>query len=180
MPTAIGGGPRRPFKFWKEIFDEPGQYKPNQPFILDMVTMEKMFLQTIPTSLDYTPESGWVAVAAPGRNNPLYQYTGSEDSLSFIVTWYSNAENREDVWKKIKWLEALSKNNGYDEKPHLIAFSFGSLFAGSRWIMYSVVPKFGMFNREIGMLPQIANTEITLKRVTEQNRSRAEILQLDT
>jgi len=176
-----GGPPRRKYKFWLEPFDEAGKVqKKNQPFIMDMVTLEKLFLQTIPSELDYNPESGWAVVASPGRNNPLYQYTGSEDTLTFSVTWYSDVENREDVMKKIKWLEALGKNNGYEEKPHQVAFVFGQLFKGTRWILFSAPPKMSLFNRELGMLPQLAMTEITLKRVTDVNRLRNDILKTDT
>jgi hypothetical protein len=84
------------------------------------------------------------------------------------------------VIKKVKWLQALGKNNGYEEAPHEVLFSFGVLFKGSKWIVPKVIPTFKHFNREYLMLPMYAAAAITMKRVTEENRKRANILKYDT
>ncbi|HEU4607086.1 MAG TPA: hypothetical protein VFS31_03185, partial [Chitinophagaceae bacterium] len=44
--------------------------RPSQPFILDLVTLEKLFFQSIPSSINIEPDSSFVAVESPGRNNP--------------------------------------------------------------------------------------------------------------
>lgn len=163
-----------------EFFEDPSSHKLHQPFLLDLVTLEKIFFQNIPGEIDYDPQSNWNVVASPGRNTPLYQYTGAEDTISMTLSWYSDVESRQDVLKKCKMMEALSKNNGYDEKPHLVALMFGDLFRGARFIVEKAPYKLSMFSRPHGMLPQLATTELTLKRVNENNRSRADILKLDT
>lgn len=160
---------------------ETDQYfKINQPYILDMVTLERLFFQTIPPNLDMNPESKWATLEAPGRNNPLYAYGGSEDTLKFSITWYANSASRQDVLLKCKWLESLTKNNGYDEKPHRVKFIMGQLFQDANWIIETAPYKLGQFNREIGMLPCFATQELTLKRITVNNRTRAEILKIDS
>lgn len=154
--------------------------KLNQPYLLDMVNCEKLFLQTIPLELNYAPETSWAVIASPGRNTPLYQYTGAEDTLSFTINWYAEELNKEDVIRKAKWVEALGKNNGYDEKPHHIKFIFGKLFQDAEWIVSAMPVKFSLFDRSEGMLPCLATQEITLKRINSNNRLRNAILKIDT
>lgn len=154
--------------------------KIHQPFLVDTVTKEVLFFQSIPTEVEINPEPNWVALAAPGRNNPLYQYAGGEDSVEFELTWYANEEGKQDVLKKCKWLESLTKNDGYDNPPHPVILVFGNLFKQSKWIVYSAPYKIGLFDRPLGMMPSYASQRIILKRVTELNRSRADVLNLET
>jgi hypothetical protein len=166
--------------YYEEYYEDTSKHKLNQPFILDLVTLEKIYFQTIPAELEYNPESTWAVIASPGRNNPLYQYTGGEDTLKMSLTWYADDETRADVLRKCKMLEALSKNNSYDERPHHIALCFGDLFRGAKWIVEGAPFKLSLFSRPHGMLPQLGTTELTLKRITDVNRTRANILKLDT
>lgn len=151
-----------------------------QPYFIDMETCETLVLQSVPLELDYSPETQWNVVASPGRNNPLYQYTGAEDTLSFSLSWYANEESRQDVLSKCKWLESLSKNDGYNNKPHRIKFIFGSVFTDSTWILFAARYKLSMFSRLDGMLPCLATQEITLKRIMDVNRSMSNIRKIDT
>lgn len=155
-------------------------HKPGQPFLLDLVTLEKLFFQSLPKELIYQPTANWVAILTPGRNNAVYQYTGSEDILEFTLSWYGDDQWRSDVLRKCKWLEALTKNDGYDNPPHPVLLAFGRMFKGSKWIVEKASSNFSLFNREYNMLPQLAITEITLKRIHEGNRRRSEILNLNT
>ena len=154
--------------------------KINQPYFLDMVNCEKLVFQTVPTDLNYDSGPTWNVVATPGRNNPLYQYTGAEDTLVFTLTWYADEIGKKDVLTKIKWIESISKNNGYDEKPHRIKFMFGKLFNDTEWIIFSSPAKFSLFDRQTDMLPCLAVQEITLKRVMTINRTTSSIRKLDT
>lgn len=159
----------------------PSIQKTNQPYILDLITRERLFFQNIPTDLKYNPESNWGPVASPGRNNPLYQYTGGEDTLTFTLSWYADVATKDDVIKSIKWLEALGKNNGYDEKPHPLQCVWGMLYRDAKWIMHSAGPiNLSLFDRAVGMLPKMASQEIILKRITTINRTRTDILSITT
>lgn len=158
----------------------PEPKKASQPFFVDMVTCETLLFQTVPVELTYGPETNWNVVATAGRNNPNYQYSGAEDTLNFSMTWYANEENREDVLKKCKWLESLSKNNGYDEKPHRIKLMFGNVFNDAEWIVFAAPFKISMFNRTFGMLPTLAVQEVTLKRITTTNRGTNDIRKITT
>lgn len=153
--------------------------KTNQPYILDLVTRERLVFQNVPLELSYDPDSRWLAVASPGRNNPIYHYLGSEDTLSFTLSWYSDDSTKQDVITKIKWLESLSKNNGYTEKPHMLQCVWGDLFRDAKWIMFKAGPaRLSLFDRTAGMMPKLASQDIVLKRVVEQNRTRTNILDI--
>lgn len=154
--------------------------KANQPYILDLTTGQRLFFQTIPLDITVNPEASWVVIAPPGMNNAFYQYTGGEDSLEFTITWYADDESRQDVIRKCKWLESLTRNDGYDNPPHVVQFIFGDLFKNSKWIVFGAAYKLSNFNREVGMLPQMASQQLVLKRVSQINRTRNEILKYDT
>lgn len=149
--------------------------RPGQPYILDLTTRERLFFQSIPDELTYDPDSTFIAIASAGRNNPLYHYIGSEDILQFNLSWYANEANRQDVIRKCKWLEAMSKNNGYDEKPHQVQCVFGNLFRDAKWLVVKARYTMKLFDGQFGMLPRLAMQELVLKRITNNNRTRSEI-----
>lgn len=154
--------------------------KVNQPFLLDLVTAKKLYFQTIPLEIAVEPASSWVAVAAAGRNTPLYQYTGGEDTITFTISFYGNHESRQDVLTKLKWIQSLSRNDGYDNKPHHVKFIMGDLFKDAKFIVSASPYRMAHFHREKGMMPQLGYIDITLKRVMELNMSRADILNIRT
>lgn len=154
--------------------------RPNQPFFLDLITLQRLYFQSIPSAIDINPDSKFVAIESPGRNNPLYQYTGSEDTIEFTLTWFCNDESRKDVILKCKWLEALTKNDGYDNKPHTVQLIYGDLFKDSKFIVEKAPYTIGRFNREFNMLPRYAEQKITLKRISSTNLKRTEILKYTT
>ena len=152
----------------------------DQPYFVDMVTCEILVLQTLPLEFNYSPETQWNVVMAPGRNSPNYQYSGAEDTLNFQISWYANEESREDVLRKCKWLESKSKNNGYDEKPHRVKLMFGDLFNDTEWIIFDARYRISLFHRSIGFLPCLATQELTMKRVMTSNRTTQQIQKIDT
>lgn len=146
-------------------------------------------LPFVPRELNYSPTSSFVGIASFGRNNPIYQYTGSEDTLTFEIDWFSNIPSREDVTYNCRWIEALTKSNGYDEPPHRVKLIWGDenkLWQDATWLVTAAPYKLGQFNRgymdENGnfksthMLPQQARQTVTLKRLVEHNRTSQEII----
>jgi len=164
-------------------------------------TYEYIELPFVPRELDYAMASKFVGIATLGRNNPYYQFTGSEDTLSFEIDWYSKQLDRKDVINNCRWIEALTKSDSFQTPPHRIMLVWGAdnlLWQDDIWIITSAPYKLTEFNRgyravtnkdkvasgtdargefiSTSMLPQQAFQTITLKRVTSLNRSRAEIL----
>lgn len=160
--------------------DDIFQFKENQPCLVDLTTLQRLYLQTIPKEIRNNIESTWVAIASMGRNNPFYHFTGSEDTIEFEITWYCQQESRQDVIKKCKWLESLTKNDGYDNKPPEVKFIFGDLYKDSKFIVTKAPYSLGLFSRPYMMMPTLAIQQITLKRITEDNRKRTDILKYTT
>lgn len=145
-------------------------------------------LPFVPRVLQYNPDSSFVGIASFGRNNPYYQYTGSEDTLTFEIDWFSSRNNRQDVIFNCRWIEALTKGDGYDDTPHRVKLVWGdqdNMFDGSVWLVVSApytLSEFVNAYREngevvrVGMLPQQAKQQVTLKKLTPHNLETHEII----
>ena len=148
---------------------------PHYIFIIDVETQESLRIQNVPLELDYNPESTFAAISTIGRNNPFYHYTGSEDTLTFDISWYANEASRTDVIRNCRWLESYTKNDGYVEEPHRVIFSFGELFTGDLWLITAAPYKLSLYHKQFDMMPTLAYQTLTLKRVVETNRTKAQI-----
>jgi len=146
-------------------------------------------LPFVPRELNYNPESNFVGIASFGRNNPFYQFTGSEDTLTFDIDWFSKMNNREDVISNCRWVEALTKGDGYKDIPHRVQLVWGAdnkLFSNSIWLVTSAPYRLSQFIKgyrastgelvNTNMMPQSALQTITLKRITETNRTSEQII----
>lgn len=83
-------------------------------------TYDYVELPFVPRELNYSMSSKFVGIATLGRNNPYYQFTGSEDTLTFEIDWFSEQNDRKDVINNCRWIESLTKANAYDNPPHRI------------------------------------------------------------
>lgn len=154
--------------------------------------IESLDLQFRPPSINLNPESAIAAVPTMGRNNPFYNYGGSEDTLSFEVSFYAKEENRQDVLYKCRWLESLTKADGYKTSPHRIKIVWGKdglLFFNQTWILVSAPYVLSNFvdrgyvknNNEyqvkpFGLLPTVARQQLTFKKITTKNNTYGDIL----
>lgn len=144
----------------------------------DMVT-----LQTIPKEVRIDTDSNIAVIPSIGRNNPFYNFTGSEDTITFEVTWYANEESREDVIRNCEMLRSFTKGDGYDKSLPILYLKWSgndTLFKDDSFIMASANYRMGLFidsyspsntNEvvKVGLLPTQATQEITLRRVTSNN-----------
>jgi hypothetical protein len=148
-------------------------------YFVDLITQEILPVQWVPKELNYSSETTLVQIASPGRNNPLYHFGGSDDTLSFEFTWLATEANRADVIRKCRWLEARTKANGYKEGIHPVLFLWGSVLMETQnseaWLIEKADYKLSQFNGSKSLLPEIATQSITLKRITDNNRLMEEI-----
>lgn len=151
-------------------------------------TYESIVIQGKPSEVNIESENHWVAVRTNGRNNPFYMYTGSEDTISFDISWYSTQPDRKDVIKKCRLLESWSKADAYAASPPELWISWGSaeLFKDYSFILVSAPYVLSNFqnacraNRtspitDLGLLPNAATQKLTFKRVTKHNLTTADI-----
>lgn len=112
----------------------------NDIIIVNLDARMYLTIQNRPNELRIEPTSSWVSVKSMGRNNPFMIYTGSEDTISFETSWYSNDPSRyEDVVTKCKLLESWTKADGYISGPPLLQIIWGNsgLFQDDYFILYS-------------------------------------------
>jgi len=146
-------------------------------------------LPFIPDEVNMDPSSTFKAIASPGRNNPHYHYSGSEDTLEFTVQWFAKQEDRKDVIQNCRWLEALTKADGYSEDPHRVRIMWGrnaTLFDKDQWLLVHAPYKLSQFINgykgkqgdfvSTDLLPQMAEQKLTFKRVARTNRTAKEII----
>lgn len=148
-------------------------------------------LDFIPNELNYKPDSKFVAIATMGRNNPYYQFTGSEDTLSFDLEWFSIRKDqldRKDVIEHCRWLESLTKGDSFNSTPPRVQLVWGKdniLWKNDIWVVVSAPYILTDFVKgyvldgqtiNVSLLPQQATQTITLKRLTTINRSTKDIL----
>ncbi len=151
----------------------PEQKLDRKLIIKDLVTGEEIILPFVPQELDINPEGNWANISPMARNNPLYHYTGSEDTIKFTIDWIVNDVTdlgRTSVLKNCRKLEALSKNNGFGNPPHHIKLIWHDvMFSDATFIVASAPYKLSMFHPQFDMMPQQAYQEVTLKRVSSTN-----------
>lgn len=153
--------------------------KVNQPYIMDLSTLKRLFLQGLPATIDVSPDTQFATLTTMNSNNPIYHFSSSEDTVKFSISWYADIESQDDVIKKCKWLEALQKTDG-SKGIHLVQLAFGDLFKNSKFILVAAPYSIRNPNRELGMLPRLAVQELTFKRVTSKNLTHKDILSINT
>lgn len=144
----------------------------------DLTFRDRIMLPTVPLEMEFDPSPNWNTVASIGRNAPFYNYSGAEDTLSFKIDWYSKEDHKEDVIYACKWVEALTKSNGYKSSPHRIMIIWGGddrLFFNDTWIVQKATYTMSQFQKHRSMLPQQAYQEIVLKKVIANNSERDDV-----
>ena len=150
----------------------------------------RLDLPFVPREVSYTPDSNFVGIASMGRNTPHYHFTGAEDTLEFTIDWHSNQRDRQDVIFNCRWMEALSKNDAYEGRPHRLSIFWGEddkLWNNDYWLLTAAPYKLQNFNRgytdpntgefvKTSMLPMQAYQTCTFKRVTVSNRTTKQII----
>ncbi len=153
--------------------------KANQPYILNPATGEYLVIQGLPLELSYSPDTQVATIASVGRNNARYQPTSSEDTLKFSISYYATEESAEDVLRSCKWLESLTKNDGFTKGHPEVMLIWGTMFHRTKFILISAPYSMRLFDREKGMKPKLATQEITLKRLSDTNLTHKDITSLD-
>lgn len=147
-------------------------------------------LQVIPVEIREDGNTQWNQVRGMGMNNPFQIYTGSEDTLSFEISWFAtNDKDRSDVINKCRLLQAWSKADGYKSSPPVIKVVWGDsdIFAEDQFIVSSAGYKLTNFQKyykdhatkevvNLGLYPNVAVQQITLKKVSFDNQTHESIV----
>lgn len=144
--------------------------------LVDLVSGEKLHFQGLPYEVDVNPEASYATIKPIGRNNPHYHFTGSEDTIILELSWYSELEDKTDVIEKCKWIESLTKADGYTDDPHIVSLIWGELFKSQQWIVFSAPYRLVLPDKTKGMLFQLAYQTVTLKKITKRNLTLSQVL----
>ena len=175
------------------LTDSPNykQYKQQIVLVNDSQSpVIQVALQTIPSEIREDGNTQWNQVRGMGMNNPFQIYTGSEDTLSFEISWYAtNDRDRSDVINKCRLLQAWSKADGYKSSPPVIKVVWGDsdLFSEDQFIVSSAGYKLTNFQKfykdkttkevvNLGLYPNVAVQQITLKKVSFENQTHESIV----
>lgn len=142
---------------------------------LDSSPIERLRIQTVPEAINIDPVSNWNAIPSIGRNNPFYHYTGGEDEIRFVLDWYSNTDNRRDVIEACRWVESLTRNDSYNSRAPRVHLAWGDLYKYSEWIVFKAPYELKFFEQGSGLLPIQAFQRVSLKKVSDENTSKADI-----
>lgn len=141
----------------------------NSTYIIDLDTGESLGLQGLPRSMEYDPKSVYSVIKTPGRNLPFYTFSGSEDVLEFDITWYSVSKDKSDVLARCKWLESMSKADGFLGRNHFARLLWGRLFSKTMWIVESAKYTIRDWDKVNNMFPIHASQKVVLKRYSLTN-----------
>lgn len=123
---------------------------------------QKLEMQFIPAGIKIASTANNAKIEVIGRNNPLHQYTGGDDKMTFKLEFYSDVEDRDDVIKKCRWLQALRYNDGYKGPKRNVKVIMGDMFKKEIWIVDSVTMDFSNFDSDKGFRPRQASVDIAL------------------
>lgn len=161
---------------------------------------EYIVLQTRPLQVDFKGETSWATIKSMGRNTPIYQYTGAEDTLQFNISWFStDLNNPDEVVNKCRLLELWSKSNGYLTAPPVLNIQWGNnsdyhMLVNHDYILISATYSLKNFNNgarvkiknsneweqhNLNLWPSIATQELVFKRVSSHNLGYEDILPSD-
>lgn len=144
-------------------------------YLTALRSLESIEIQFTPLlNKERVPNYGEIQVV--GRNNPFQHYTGGKDTLNLELDFHSDEESREDVVRKVRMLESWSVNDGYDNPPERIRFTFGNFFReGEIWVITQINTDFSLFDNNYGMLPRQAYVQLTLTLDSSTNRRKTDI-----
>lgn len=169
--------------------------KKNQVIIYNLTSngsYQYIVLQNRPTEITYQGETLWANIHSMGRNNPMYHYTGAEDTFQINVDWYcSDPDNPAEVISKCRLLEAWSKANGYIAAPPLLRIQWGAsgIFDNYEFILTSATYTLKNFQNghrdrrvkgsqfvDTKLFPMTATQELVFKRVADHNLGYGDII----
>ncbi len=115
-----------------------------------------LYLQHTPQELSFSVPSQMKSLGIIGRNYPIYHYVGSEETLTFDISWYDYTTDQVDsVPVRCRKLEALSKTDGYSSGPRHIFIDWGdydhyrdnekSLLTNRKYLVQSADYKLSLF-----------------------------------
>ena len=137
-------------------------------YLIALGSLERLDIQFVPAEIGYNRSASYAKTEIIGRNVPKPNYSGGETTMSLVLDFYAEEQNRKDVYERVTWLESL----GYadtDKKAENVKLVFGEMFKKHRWVITSIGIKYTEFNPGFDFLPHQATVTLALTLDAEVN-----------
>lgn len=148
----------------------------NQIYIVALDTYDKIGIQYIPEDVNHTRKANISGIAPIGRNLPNLHHMGGSESVSFRIDINAELEDKSDVLRKVRWLQARTYTPGINKPVTPIMIVFGQLFAGKQFLIESVTANLSLFDRVNDLNPVQAFIDLNLAVYSATNTLRSDIL----
>lgn len=145
-------------------------------YIVKLATLERLHFQFIPEKLPYSRKPKIGKIEVPGQNLPGAHYSSGESGLDLEIEFYTQEEDRADVIRRCKWLEALCWSDRGIAPPQLVRLVWGRLYRDQTWYVSDYKEEAEDFHPDHGLLPVYAKVKITLERWSNENLGIDEVL----
>ena len=139
-------------------------------YITALRSLDRVEIQYVPKNLAMPRAANIGNIAIIGRNTPKYHTTGGTTTLNMELDFHAEEESKEDVIRKVRWLQSLTAIGEGGVPPEKVRVTFGDMFkSGEIWTVKSVNPRFDLFDAAHGFLPRQAYVGISLLLDPEDN-----------
>ena len=140
--------------------------------LINLDNGDAVLFRFAPRELKFGGENYLQPIHSMGRNNPFYQYTGSEQNLEFEIDWFQMDENSPTVVEVCKKIESWGKNDSTFGPPARIKVIWGrTLLTESVWLIANCQHIFTQFYQNRDLMPIAAKQQIKLVKITSTNSS---------
>jgi len=134
-------------------------------YLINWATFERQIIQFVPMEVDAPRSASITKEKVVGRNQPVIQFGGGEQTLSLTLDLYG-----EDVRSRVEWLMQFTMNDDDGNPPPLLKVMWDTLIqSDALWSVESVNPKYSLFMPGENFAPRQATVSLTLVRNTDRN-----------
>ena len=132
-------------------------------YITALRSLERLEIQYVPKNVTMPRSASIGDISIIGRNTPKYHTTGGATTLNMELDFHAEEESKEDVIRKVRWLQSLTAIGNGGIPPEKIRVTFGDMFkAAEIWTVKAVNPRFELFDVAKGFLPRQAYVTLSL------------------
>lgn len=141
-------------------------------------TYERLEIQFLPDMVQNNRKANITDLEVVGRNDPLHHFTGGSETLSFELDFYADTTKKDDVIKKVRWLQSLAINDGNFGKASRVVILWGDFLKGkAKWVITEVNAKYTDFQPKYNFLPCQAFVTVSFKLDTNYNLTKKQLRQ---
>ena len=147
-----------------------------QSYILGLQNYDRVELQYIPNEIKGNRTPNYSKFNPSGRGNPIYHYTGGEESFSMQFSMTTQNSDRTDVLAKLQKLLTFTYNDGDKIPPQFVKLFFGDVSRDERLIITNIQFNQSLFNPNHDFHPDMAIIDITFSIAPPKNITHNDIL----